>query len=168
MSPAKHIVIGRFGRTHGLKGWLRVNSETDPAANILDYQPWFIKRQSEYKELCVTGSMMQSDVLLVHIEGFNSPEDAKMLSGIELLIKREQLPNLTNDEFYWADLQGLEVITTHNARLGVIDYMMEAGACDVMVITGNKEYLVPFDRDNVVKSVDFEQGKIIVDWDLEP
>lgn len=160
-----HIVVGRFGKTYGLKGWLRLSSETKPASNVLAYQPWLVKSVEGYKPIKITGSMMQSDILLVHVAGFDTPEDAKVLSGTFVFTLRERLPKLSSDEFYWADLEGLTVITTNQVTLGVVDYLMEAGACDVMVVKGDAEYLVPFDKQNVVKQVDLQQGKIVVDWD---
>lgn len=165
-APEKKIVVGRFGKSHGLKGWLRVSSETDPVENILNYQPWQIAHQGQYKTLKVTGSMRQADILLVHIEGYDTPEVAKALAGCLVLTKHAQLPALPTDQFYWVDLEGLSVYTTDNALLGVVDHLMEAGACDVMVIKGDQQHLIPFDKHNVIKQVDLNQRKIIVDWDI--
>lgn len=163
----KHLVIGRFGKTNGLKGWLRLHSETQPAANILNYQPWLIESKGGYNKINVTGSTVQADSLLVHIEGFDNPEDAQVLVGKCVLTERTQLPELSVGEFYWADLEGLEVFTTKEESLGTVDYLIEAGACDVMVIKGSKEYFIPFDQQNVVKTVDLKLGRIIVDWDVD-
>lgn len=168
----KYLVIGRFGKTNGLKGWLRLNSETQPASNILNYRPWLIESKGsdnykQYKELNLAGSTVQADSLLVHIEGFDNPEDAQTLVGKSVLTERTQLPELSAGEFYWADLEGLEVFTTAEESLGTVDYLIEAGACDVMVIKGSKERLIPFDQQSVVKTVDLQLGRIIVDWDVD-
>lgn len=167
VSDTKYITLGRFGKTHGLKGWLRVNSETELKESILDYTPWLIDNQGKMQNVTITGNMRHSDTLLVHIEGYDNSEDAKALTGKFIQIERVLLPELDDDEFYWADLEGLKVVTTDNQPLGEISHLMEAGACDVMVVKGEKEHLIPFDRDNVVKSVDKNAGIVVVDWDPE-
>lgn len=164
-SSDKKLVIGRFGKTHGLKGWLRIYSVTSPIENILQYQPWQIIENGHYIELKVTDTREHSESFLVHIEGYDTPESAKGLIGQAVFMDQEQLPTLSPDQYYWSDLEGLSVYNVHGALIGEVDYLMEAGACDVMVIKGDKkEILIPFDKQHVIKSVDLKQRKIVVDY----
>ena len=82
-----------------------------------------------------------------------------------VVIERAQLPPVETGEYYWADLEGLSVVTTQGVNLGVVDYLLETGANDVLVVKGDRERLIPFLRDQTIKSVDLTQSQIIVDWD---
>lgn len=162
---AKPIVIGRFGKVFGVQGWLRVQSYTKPKENILKYQPWCI---SEEQALEITAHRFHSGDLLVHIAGIDSPEAAKaQLTGKEVVITRGQLPELDSSEYYWTDLEGIEVITTEGKSLGHIDYLVESGSNDVLVLKGERKRLVPYIKEQVVKQIDLEKGQMIVDWDPE-
>ena len=78
-----------------------------------------------------------------------------------------ELPPLAQDEYYWTQLQGLEAIGTTGNSLGVVDYLIETGANDVLVIKQEGgEILVPYVPD-VVCQVDLEKGIIELDWDID-
>ena len=76
---------------------------------------------------------------------------------------RSALPTPAENEYFWADLIGLEVVNQHGVVLGRVDSLMETGAHDVLVVEGSKEYLIPF-IDAFVGKVDVEAGRIEVDW----
>jgi len=94
-------------------------------------------------------------------------EQAATLVGSQIFVSRDQLPATAEDEYYWSDLEGLEVKTTSGELLGRVEKLMETGANDVLVIRGNREHLVPFVPGQYVKHVDLEGGMIEVDWDPE-
>ena len=77
---------------------------------------------------------------------------------------RESLPETRQDEYYWADLVGLEVVNAESASLGKVTALFSNGAHDVMRIgAGKGERLVPF-VPAVVRKVDLAAGRIEVDW----
>jgi 16S rRNA processing protein RimM len=81
---------------------------------------------------------------------------------------RDLLPPPAPGEFYWVDLEGLEVVTTESVLLGRVSHLFSTGANDVMVVKdGERERLVPFVQGPYVQSVDFDAGRIVVDWDPE-
>ena len=79
----------------------------------------------------------------------------------------QQLPAAQPGEYYWSDLQGLEVVTLQGESLGTVDHLLETGANDVLVVTGERERLIPFVLGQVVDDVDLERGEIRVDWDRD-
>jgi len=85
----------------------------------------------------------------------------------EIAVTRARLPPSRSDEFYWTDLEGLEVWNREGIRLGVVDHLFSTGANDVLVVSGERERLLPFAWDDVIRSVDFDQRRIEVDWDPE-
>ena len=82
-------------------------------------------------------------------------------------MRRKQLPAAQPGEYYWSDLQGLEVVTLQGESLGTVDHLLETGANDVLVVTGERERLIPFVLGQVVDDVDLERGEIRVDWDRD-
>lgn len=162
------VVVGRLGAAHGVRGWLKVTSYTEPRSNLLDYAPWYLKNETQWQRRDVLSAKAQGKALIVHLDGIHDRDQALTLRGIEVAIRRDQLPSLDDDEYYWADLIGLEVVTTTNVSLGRITEMMATGANDVMVVDDDeRRRLVPFAQPQYVKSVDRENGRLTVDWDPE-
>jgi len=89
------------------------------------------------------------------------------LTNALVIVERENLPDADDDSYYWADLIGLQVVTIDGIQLGKIVRLLETGANDVMVVNGERERLIPWVRESVVKSVDLQAGSITVDWDVE-
>ena len=77
------------------------------------------------------------------------------------------MKKLADDEYYWSDLVGLTVMSSEGQAYGVIERMLETGANDVMVVQGDRERLIPFAMDQVIKSIDLGEKKMVVDWDAD-
>jgi 16S rRNA processing protein RimM len=74
---------------------------------------------------------------------------------------------LTTGEYYWSDLEGLRVENLDGVDLGRISHLFETGANDVIVVQGDREYLIPYTWGNAVREVDLAEGLMIVDWDAD-
>jgi 16S rRNA processing protein RimM len=103
--------------------------------------------------------------LIAKLAGIDDRDAAAELAGAAISVRRSELPELAADEFYWADLVGLEVQNTAGDRLGTVTGLIETGANDVLVLDGSDQHLIPFARGETVLRVDLENGEIIVDWD---
>ena len=160
------IEIGHIISAHGVKGQLKVYSNTSPRENILTYSPWVIEQAGERRNFSATG-ILQGKNVIVQLEGISDRNQANELVGARILIEPDQLPELEQGEFYWSQLIGLNVVSTEHQAFGSVDQMMETGANDVMVVQGDRERLIPFVMDEVVKQVDLDKGQIIVDWDAD-
>ena len=132
---------------------------------ILQYQPWLLGE--EKKPVNIADGRKQGKGIAAILPGFEDREQATTLVGTQIFVSRDQLPATEEDEYYWSDLEGLEVKTTTGELLGRVDRLMETGANDVLVIRGNREHLVPFIQGQYVTRVDLEDGMIEVDWDPE-
>lgn len=161
----EYISIGKFGKTHGVKGFIRVYSETGELDVLSNSLPWHKKSKSNFELIDLDNVKSLPEYLLVHVRGFDTPEDAKKLTNQLVYVKREQLPELDAGTYYWDDLTECQVINLEGVVLGVVDEVMETGAHDVLVLKGDKRRLVPFVKDRVVKSVDLKGKVITVDWD---
>ena len=163
MSAHKHVALGYISAVHGVKGWVKVHSWTRPMEAILEYQPWLLGE--DRKPVTIVDGRRQGKGLAALLPGFENREQAVALVGQQIFVGRGQLPATANDEYYWSDLEGLEVHTTSGEVLGRVEGLMETGANDVLVIRGDREHLVPFIQGQYVMRVDLEAGLIVVDWD---
>jgi 16S rRNA processing protein RimM len=164
MTPAEDrqpIVLGRVAGVYGVRGWVRVFSDTDPRDNILRYAPWLLNGTLHR----VLEGRKHGKGLVVRLEGCDDRDQAAALVGQAISIYRDQLPAPRPDEFYWADLEGLSVETLNGEPLGRVSHLFSTGANDVLVIKGERERLLPFVWGDVVKDVDFDAGVMRVDWD---
>jgi 16S rRNA processing protein RimM len=84
---------------------------------------------------------------------------------MRISVPRDRLPPPAQDEYYWADLEGLFVSTLDGIGLGQVDHLFSTPGNDVLVVKGERERLIPFIWGQVIKDVDLEQGLIRVDWD---
>jgi 16S rRNA processing protein RimM len=166
------IVVGKFGASYGIRGWLKVVSSTDKAERRFDYAPWWINPGGPWVEYNAESWKRQNKGLVVKLEGLDVREEAQLLTNFEILIDPAVLPELPSDEFYWRDLIGMQVVTDKGYDLGTVSDMLETGSNDVLVIKANlkdafgqKERLIPFLEEQVIKNIDREAQRIEVDWD---
>lgn len=167
------VVLGQIGRIHGIKGWLKLTSFTTPIENILDYSQFEVNIEGQAQRLEIDECRRQNKALLVHFKGYDDPETAKQLTGIELSINSEELPPLESGEFYWHQLQGLKVINQHDHLFGRVSNLLETGANDVLVVAANnesiddRERLIPYLLDSVITKIDLLNETITVDWEAD-
>ncbi len=167
MSYTDLIHVGKIVGVFGVKGWLKIASYTSPKDNILSYQPWYLKKGNEEKTVKVSAWQVQAKGVIAQLDGISDRDQALQLLGWDIYISNEQLPPVKNGEYYWADLVGLIVENIEGIQLGIVDSLMETGANDVLVVKGDRERAIPFLQGSVVKVIDLEAGKLVVDWDAD-
>ncbi len=164
----RFVTLGRISGVHGVQGWVRVHSDTSPRENIVDYSPWHLVREGRRESWKVKSGRRQGKAVVAKLEGCNDRDAAEELVGALISIPRSALPDTTvPGEYYWADLVGLRVETVDGVELGRIEQLFETGSNDVIVVQGDKERLVPYIWEQVVREVDLEAGVMRVDWDPE-
>ena len=163
----KRIIVGRLGAPYGVRGWLKVTSFTDPLDNLLGFPSWELQHQGQWRTVQCQDSKVQGHTLMVKLSECDNPEQAREYTHDLIAVPRDALAHLENGEYYWTDLIGLRVVNLNNEPLGTIDSMIETGSNDVMIIKNNQEELLLPYRDEVVKSIDLEQGTMVVDWNSE-
>lgn len=161
-----YIVVGKIGSTYGIKGWLKIISFTDPIAGILDYSALYIEDKESWKPIKIDDGRLHGKGIVVHFPDFNTPEEARLITGKKIAITRDQLPALEQQEYYWSDLEGLTVINYTGEELGTINYLMETGSNDVLVVKGKKEIAIPYLMGEVILDVDLEARVMHVKWDV--
>lgn len=155
----------------GVKGWVKVYSNTDPIENITRYKPWKLCQNGVWRDVELKNGRRQGKTVVAQLDDLVDCEGAQLLIGAEIAVPEGCLPKLRNNEYYWADLIGLAVKNTTGDALGVVDKLLETGSNDVLVVAnpaaGSKTepLLVPWVLDTYVMEVDLSAGVITVDWD---
>jgi len=157
------IVLGRICGLFGVRGWLKIHSETEPRDGILRYSPWMVGESGAPKR--VLEGRLHGKGVVARIEGCDDRDQAALLVDQEIAVTRDRLPPPRPDEFYWIDLEGLEVVTLAGQPLGTVSHLFATGANDVLVVVGERERLIPFSWDQAIRLVDFDRRLIQVDWD---
>lgn len=171
--PNRYVVLGQVVGVFGIKGWVKIRSDTSPASNILNYSPWYLAKHDNGQAPELTYELIKGQQhnkgLIVQLAGCDDRDQAAALVGYQIAIQREQLPATAEGEYYWSDLIGLEVYNLQDVHLGRVASMMETGANDVLVVQGkDEEILIPYVKNYYVYSVDLAAAKIQVDWSTDP
>lgn len=161
----RRVLMGKVVGVFGVRGWLKIESYSVPRSQIFRYRPWLMGKGAELSEVTPLDLREQGKGVVVQLPGCDSRELAEARLGEEIWVLRSALPAARPGEYYWVDLEGLDVETVDGRALGKISHMIATGANDVMVVVGDRERLIPFTQGHTVHSVDIEQGRVIVDWD---
>ena len=161
------VTIGQIRGLYGVRGWVKVFSYTSPITNILNYLPWQIKHQGQWRTMLVREGKAHGKGIIASLESIHDRDEATCLIGTDIAVQREQLPPPTEGEYYWADLIGLTVLNHENITLGQVEHLIETGAHDVLVVKGERERLIPFVPEHIVHNVDLTQRVLLVDWDAD-
>jgi 16S rRNA processing protein RimM len=156
----ERVTLGRIVGIHGLQGWLKVISYTDPREGIFDYRPLIVGDQEEREFI----GKVHGKGLLIQFPGREDRTAVESLVNAEIAVSRDQLPELPDGEFFWSDLEGLTVVDLEGRELGRVEVIMPTGANDVIVVQGRKKMMIPFVQGQYVMDVDLEQGRMVVDW----
>lgn len=169
-AKSKKIVLGQIGKVHGIRGWVTLSSFTSPPANILKYPCLMVQIGEETELLQIDEFGKQPKGIKVHFRGYDDPEISQKLVGREVSVESQSLPGLSEGDFYWHELENLEVINEEAHNLGKVAHLIETGANDVLVVKPSdqsldrRERLIPYIKGLVVKKVDVGSKKIEVDW----
>lgn len=161
------VVVGRIGSAYGVKGWVKLQSFTDPVDNIFGYHPWYVEDKGDWKPIDCDQYEFHNDKPIVHIQGYDTPERVKQLAGREIAIDKSLLPKLPEGEFYWHELIGLTAMTPQGVILGTTTQIVSNGAHPILMIVGEKTHLIPLLFGQFIGRVDLEKGQMVVKWDPE-
>lgn len=170
---AELIVLGKITSVFGIKGWVKVYSYTDPMENLLVYSQWQLRLNGQSKLVRQLDGRKHGKGLIAKLEGVDTPEEARLLSGAEILLSKDKLPKLPEGDYYWSQLIGLKVVNLAGQLFGEVSSLLETGANDVLVVKAcpgsldQQERLIPWLLPDVVRQVNLETAQIEVDWDAD-
>ncbi|MDH4048291.1 MAG: ribosome maturation factor RimM [Gammaproteobacteria bacterium] len=165
--PDREVILGRVSGLFGVKGWVKVYSFTEPRESILQFRHWLLHGSDWRRRIEVAEGRQHGKSVVVRFEGIEDRDAAAELLECEIGIRRDELPDPADGQYYWSDLEGMTVVHRDGRLLGTVAYLMATGANDVMVVQGDRETLVPFIAEKVVLDVDKAKGVISVDWEWD-
>ena len=160
------VVIGRVRGVFGVKGWVRVQDYSSRIGDILQYDTWLLKQDQGWMTRTLLEGRLHQKGVVCHLKGYDDRSQAKELMDVEIAVATNQISELEPGEYYWHQLEGLEVVNLNGENLGKVDRLLETGANDVLVLKGDQERLVPYAR-GVVADVDLNKGRIQVNWEKD-
>ena len=167
METERRILLGRVLGAFGVRRELKLISLIDPPATILKYPPWVLVHDGAEREFVGARGRMTNKGLTATFPGVEDRDAAQALAGAEVWVARSRLPNPAKGEYYWVDLEGMEVVNREDVVLGRVSHLFETAANQVLVVGGERDRLIPFVEDQFVLGVDFDAGRIDVDWDAD-
>ena len=171
-SKPEKILLGHISGLFGVNGWVKIFSYTSPREQIVNYKNWYLKSTQGAKDFTlnyVEGGRAHKEGVIAKLKNIDDRDSAVALLEHEIWVDESALSDLKEGEYYWYQLTGLNVINQEQVRLGTVTGLMETGANDVLVVHDDtlKETLIPYIREQVIKSVDLEEKLIMVDWDKD-
>lgn len=160
------ITIGQIINTHGLKGEIKVLPLTDDIKRFKKLKTVLLKNE----EIKVVWCKIQSDKVILKLEGIETIEQAEKLKSEYLKVKREDAVKLPEGRYFVVDIVGCRVVDTNGKDVGVVKEVIFTGSNDVYWVEGEKEVMVPV-IDSVVENIDIVNSKITIQpvevWNYE-
>jgi 16S rRNA processing protein RimM len=143
------FIIGIIGAPFGLKGFVKVRSTSGEIDHLLQLKSVLISKDGVERNFTVEETAPAPPAVLMRFSGINSPEEAKALTGAQLISGREGASPLAEGEFYIEDLKGLSVRTEDGEVIGKIADIIEGGGGELAEITlvNGETKLVPFRKE---------------------
>ena len=159
------VVMGKVLVPYGVNGWVKVYSFTEKIESFLTYKKLFLsKNEKNWLEIKVKDIKLHGKTIIANFSEIVNRTQAESYKDYLIGVPKNLLPKLKENEYYWTDLIGCEVLNLQNISFGLVDTFIKTGANDVIVVKGDKERLIQYTIKTVLK-VDTINAKIIVDWD---
>ncbi len=176
LSPDSPVLIGQVVGAYGVRGWLRIRSYTDPLEGLLRYASVMLSEDDRWLPARFDQGHRHGGGLVAHLESCDDRDAADAARGRTIAVSAEQLPPLPVGRYYWNELIGLAVWSVSGespVRLGTVERMLETGSHDVLCVAPDagscdeRERLIPYVSDRVVRAVDLAARSLHVDWAVD-
>ena len=162
-TPGTLVLMATIGAAQGLRGEVRVKSYTEDPMAIGEYGTLYDGEGNPYE---VLDARPHKNMAVMRFRGINDRTAAEKLNGKDLYVDRDTLDDedLDEDEFFYADLEGLEARDAEGKSWGTVTAIFDFGAGDILELTekGKRSQLIPFSEASVLE-IDFEGGSILID-----
>lgn len=163
MQQEAYLQVGVITSTHGIRGEVKVFPTTDDPARFQTLENVILDTGKEQIPLQIEGVKYFKQFVILKFKGIDNINDIEKYRKMPLLVAREDALPLAEDEYYMADILGMQVVTEDGAPFGTLKDVMETGANDVYVIdtSSHGEVLVPAIKDCIL-DVNVEEKKMTI------
>lgn len=157
------IPVGKIIGAHGIKGQVKVYSYSGNLDSLRAARSVILKSpQGDSTEVALTRVTPNVGKIILGLKDFTDINQVLPLVGSEVCLLRSQLPEPEENEYYWRDLIGLEVVTADGTLIGSLVDIFETGSNDVYVVcNGDREHLIPAVA-SVIDKIDLEAGRMTI------
>lgn len=150
----KQFVIGTVAGTHGVKGDVKVFAQCDDPGRFRKLKTVYIRKGDRVTKTKASDCRFAGKFVVIHLDGVEDMDAARLLHGAELLVDREDAPKLPEGRFYIPDLIGIDVLDESGEKLGTFQDVMRTGANDVYVVSreDGSELLIPAIRECILET----------------
>ncbi len=160
----EYLRVGFIARPHGLKGAVKLDPLTDDVARFKGMQEAYLELHGDHVPVRLSVLSCRPDAVVVHLEGFETVEEAQTLRGGFICVDRAHAARLPEYTYFIADLIGLSVTDTEGKTYGKVTDVLSTGANDVYVIDGGR-LMVPALK-KVIERVDVKGGQMVFKADV--
>ena len=159
-----YVAVGKILSPWGLRGESKFELYYPESEVLFETRQVYLKAGFSFRKVSLLSARRQGKSLRIHLEGMNSPEEAKTLQGEEVYVEVLELPPAGKEEFYAFELVGLEVVTSSGVTLGKAAGVVHYGASDILVVSDfkGKEIQIPLVPD-FLRGISLEEKKIVVE-----
>ncbi len=157
------VLLGKVTRAHGIRGEIKVYPYSGDPGNFKKYRTLYLSAGADTarRAFVCQGARIQGNQVLLRLEGCGDRDQAQRLVGREVWLRREDLPELDEDEFYLHELEGRLVVTNQGDEVGRVTGILATGAHDILVVRdGTREHLVPLVAEFLVR---IEDDRVVLD-----
>lgn len=159
----KLLQVGAITSTHGVRGEVKIFPTTDDPARFKKLKKVILDDGRQQLEMEIASVKFFKNMVILKFKGIDDINDVEKYRKATLWVTREDAVPLEEDEYYIADLIGMNVVSDEGEQLGRITDVLQTGANDVYVISrpDTPDLLVPAIRD-CIKTVDLEEGRMVI------
>ena len=176
--PADAVEVGRIADAWGIKGWFKVLTYSAAPEALFSSKRWYLQPAERGArsvggtlKLAIREAKEHSDTVVANAHEIDDRSAAEKLKGARIFIPRSSFPTAAEDEFYWVDLLGLDVVNREGVALGQVHDLLSTGPQTVLVLSSQVdgkpvERMIPF-VSQFVDGVDLPSRRITVDWQAD-
>ena len=174
--PADAVEVGRIHDAWGVKGWFKVLPHSASPEALFSARRWYLQPPEKAAKPPFSGTALlrireakdHSGTVVASARDVDDRNTAEALRGCRVFVPRSSFPTAAEDEYYWVDLIGLQVVNREAVVLGEVRDLMATGPQTVLVVAYEQdgkpaERMIPF-VSAFVDQVDLPGRRITVDW----
>ena len=162
------LLIARIGKTRGLRGEFFLRSFAEDPQSLNTFTKFYTLNSSLMEEVDFEYIKTANSNTIAKINSIDDIDAIKLFGQKDVYVLRSELPQLDENEAYWFELIGMDIINLEDKHLGVVDIVNNYGASDILEINSTSDkkekILIPFIRNKFIISIDKSKNFILVDW----
>ena len=163
------LLIARIGKTRGLRGEFFLRSFAEDPQSLNTFTKFYTMNSSLMEEVEFEYIKTANANIISKIKSINDIDAMKLFGQKDVYILRSELPQLDENEAYWFELIGMNVINLDDKNLGIVEIVNNYGASDILEVNPasdtKEKILIPFIRNKFIISINKSKNSILVDWE---